>query len=1057
MQRLVGWSALILFLFLPATPRVCAEEANVDAAPFGRALIDKDSVGVEWPEARRVSRVEVQFADDGSPLPPPESMKVQYWHRVWNGAAIRRYGEQNVGSTGWAADDDWFNGGWKTADTRARNEGRSVTFSFAPSNEKEFPDLKVLGILYRPTLKLHVAFAGAHPKVASLRALTDSLWQNPETVRIQFENRSQCDDPVEVYNGSVLKDSGRTVAEGGNCTLYATVTFARNSDEPEADRTIVTVHSPSNPFSFAMDEVIRGDRIFIKDFGVLVTRAFDPVTIAEHRRALEEIGEKSIYDRVKDHPEQTLSGAWGDMPIKRPYYCILGLEGGRQRFELDPTGDLWANHPLMAESRPGKDTGHFLWPDGILYQFGLGSPRFADRFLAEGYLPIVTTRWIHGDLLYEQEGFADVLAANLNASPPMQSDDPTVAFVKIRMVNNGPATSRVKLTFSTAARAEHDGERKKFETLRIDNDKVMGTFQGKDVLRYLVDTRGAGRLNNTSDGVTYELELASHKEHALFIKVPFITLMEPGEIDHLRSLSPEREREEVARFWRGRVASGSQIRTPEPWLNDFYKAHLIHLLINDEREIGSDRYAARVGSFYYGAFGNETTMMISDLDRRGYWKEAERSLELFLHYQGTVPLPGNFTTQKGILYGAGGYEMGGYNQHHGWILWGLAEHYWHTRDRAWMERAAPHLVEACRWITNERKGTMKLDAQGQRVPEYGLLPAGSLEDVTDFWFWLSTNAFSWWGLSNAVAVLKDYGHPEGAALVEEAENYRQDILRDYREAAVRAPVARLRDGTYVPIFPTNPYTRGRSHGWLRETLEGAIMLPITRLMDPTSREAEWILKDYEDNRYISDKFGYSIPVFDRFWFSRGGFSMQPNLLHGPLPYFYRDEIEHFLRAYFNPFSAGFDPTLRMLCEHQLPELGYFLGDHYKTSDEAQSTYWLRLMFVAELDGRLHLGRGLPRYWLRDGETIGIKEASTYFGKTSYEIRSKVKEGKIEMSLDPPSRNPTRGIVVRLRHPESKPIRRVTINSRNWQDFDAAQGDIRLPGTTSGHTEIVAAY
>ena len=62
-----------------------------------------------------------------------------------------------------------------------------------------------------------------------------------------------------------------------------------------------------------------------------------------------------------------------------------------------------------------------------------------------------------------------------------------------------------------------------------------------------------------------------------------------------------------------------------------------------------------------------------------------------------------------------------------------------------------------------------------------------------------------------------------------------------------------------------------------------------------------------------------------------------------------------------------------------------------------------------------------------------------------------------MSLDPPSRNATRGIVVRLRHPESKPIQRVTINGRSWQDFDAAQGDIRLPGTTSGHTEIVAEY
>ncbi|MBZ5542683.1 MAG: hypothetical protein LAO07_03270 [Acidobacteriia bacterium] len=1045
----VGWLLLM--------PSLYAKDLQVDVAPFGRSLDDKDSVGVEWPEMRRISVVEITFADDGSPLPPADSMKFQYWHRVWNGAAIRRYGEQNAGTTGWAADDDWFNGDLKTADSRSRVEGRRAIFTFVPSNEKEFPELKTPGVTYRPTLKIRLSFSGVHPRVQSLKTRTDSILQAAEPFRIQFENRSTCDDPLEVYNGWLGTASKQTKAENGNCVLSAAVAYARNSEDPEADRTIVTVRSPSNPFSFAMDEIVRGDRIFVKDFGVLVTRAADPVTITEHRRALQEIGEKSVYDRVQDHPEQTLSGAWNDMPIKRPYYLILGLEGGRQRFELDATGDLWVNHPNFSTKRPGKDNGHFLWPDGMSYHFGLPASHFADRTIADGYLPIDITRWVEGDVVYEQEGFADLLTGNLNSSPPMQADDPTVAILKFRFVNTSPDSYQAHLALSTSAREGHDGENKPFETLRVDGDRVSGNYQGSSVLRFLIDTRGAGRLENLSGGVTYEVELPGHAEHTLFVKVPFITLTEAGDIDRLRALNPEREREEVGRFWRGRVATGSQIRTPEPWLNDFYKAHLIHLLINDEREVGADRYMARVGSFFYGAFGNESIMMISDLDRRGYWKEAERSLDLFLHYQGTVRLPGNFTTQKGILYGAGGYEMGDYNQHHGWILWGLAEHYWHTRNRAWMERAASHMVDACRWITDERKGTMKLDPQGRRVPEYGLLPAGSLEDVTDFWYWLSTNAFTWWGLSNAAAALEDYGHPEGSALVKEAESYRQDILRAYREAAVRAPVVRLRDGTYVPDFPSNPYTRGRAHGWLRETLEGAIMLPIARLMDPTSREAEWILKDYEDNRYISDKFGYSIPVFDRFWFSRGGFSMQPNLLHGPLAYFYRDQIEHFLRAYFDPFASAYDPTLRMLCEHPLPELGYFVGDHYKTSDEAQSAYWLRLMFVAELDGALHLGRGLPRYWLRDGETIGIKDASTYFGKTTYEIRSKGKEGKIEMSLDPPSRNAPREIVVRFRHPESKPIRRVTVNGKGWQDFDAIKGDIRLRGTTTGHTEIVAEY
>ena len=297
---------------------------------------------------------------------------------------------------------------------------------------------------------------------------------------------------------------------------------------------------------------------------------------------------------------------------------------------------------------------------------------------------------------------------------------------------------------------------------------------------------------------------------------------------------------------------------------------------------------------------------------------------------------------------------------------------------------------------------------------------------------------------------------EGAGLGAEAERYRQDILAAYREAAVRSPVVRLRDGTYVPKFPSNVYTRGRAYGWLRETLEGAIMLPITRLLDPAGREALWILKDFEDNLYISDKYGYSVPVFDRFWFSRGGFSMQPNLLHGPLPYFYRDDIKQFLRAYFNPFAAGFDPGLRLHPEHPLPELGYLGGEHFKTSDESQSAYWLRLMFVAELDGALHLGRGIPRDWLRDGRTIGIENASTYFGKVSYEMRSELASGRITMDLDPPLRNAPRQTVVRFRHPEEGRIRSVTVNGAPWTDFDGGRGEIRL-GPLTGKTRIVATY
>ncbi|MBI1940798.1 MAG: hypothetical protein HYS33_04730, partial [Acidobacteria bacterium] len=443
--------ALTVWVLLAATSGAsgAAGTDQVDAAPFGRPLLAEDSAGVEWPEVRRISRVEITFAGKEAPVPAPASMQVEYWHRVWNGAPVRRYGEENAGRTGWVPNDDWFTGEWKTADTRGRVEGRKVSFTFAPSHETEFPDLKVPGVTYRPTLKLRVKFAGSHPRIASLNALTDSLWQTPERIRVEFEKREQCKDPMEVYNGWVVENSTTSTRRGNACWLEADVTYARNWEDPEADRTIVTLRSPSHPFSFAVDEVIQGDRLFVKDFGVLVTRASDPVTISEHRAALEQSGAKTVYDRVEDHAEQTLGHAWSDMPLKRPYYFILGLEGGRQRFRLNPTGGLWVNRPNFSERRPGKDNGHFHWPDGLTYQFGLPASPFSERTLAEGFLPIVTTRWLDGSLLYEQEAFADVLAATLNAAPPMQSDDSTVAFIKFRIVNSSGAPQTARLRFST--------------------------------------------------------------------------------------------------------------------------------------------------------------------------------------------------------------------------------------------------------------------------------------------------------------------------------------------------------------------------------------------------------------------------------------------------------------------------------------------------------------------------------------------------------------------------------------------------------------------------------
>jgi len=329
-----------------------------------------------------------------------------------------------------------------------------------------------------------------------------------------------------------------------------------------------------------------------------------------------------------------------------------------------------------------------------------------------------------------------------------------------------------------------------------------------------------------------------------------------------------------------------------------------------------------VGTAYYGVYPNESVMMISDLDRRGYHDEARRNYDAFLRYQGSVSMPGNFGSAEGQFYGAGGHETGGYNKSHGYVMWGMAQHWLLTRDREWMAKAAPGLVKACEWVIRERRATMTANPDGNKPLEYGWLPAGSLEDVTDYWHWLATNSATVWGFRALADALADAGCEQGPRLQAEAQAYYDDFLRGVTESRILCPVVRLRDGTYVPKIPSRLYERGRAHGWLRETLEGPLFLPAYGLLSPEAPETTWIMKDYEDNLYISDRYGYSIPAYDAFWFSRGGFSMQANLLDGPLPYLWRDDVKHYIRAYFNGFASAFYPEIRMCNEHSLPELGY---------------------------------------------------------------------------------------------------------------------------------------
>jgi hypothetical protein len=72
--------------------------------------------------------------------------------------------------------------------------------------------------------------------------------------------------------------------------------------------------------------------------------------------------------------------------------------------------------------------------------------------------------------------------------------------------------------------------------------------------------------------------------------------------------------------------------------------------------------------------------------------------------------------------------------------------------------------------------SVRISAKGQNsVPEYGLLPAGRLEDNSDWGHWFGVNAECVLGMTPLAEALQDLGAPKAAHYGEEASAYRRDV------------------------------------------------------------------------------------------------------------------------------------------------------------------------------------------------------------------------------------------------------------------------------------------
>ncbi len=1030
-----------------------------DIAPFGLPGCASDEVRFE--ETRDVERVVVTFAG-----PAPRRVALHYLRKAWPHSRVEQLGDMDTArpsAFGWIAIDDWFNTKWHPAKAIVvplDAHSVEITFTGLAREFDDYPGREQYDVTFRRTLGVKVEAKG---EIAGIAVYTRSV---PAQTAVRFEFDAGKKTPgttlqLTGYNARVAGETAFALPRGTRAPITVAVEHMTPAHRYAYDDGHLLCTLDRDAFTISLPALAAEGPIWYPDAGLYIAHADDPTTFADYRARI--TGARTIAEQVCERPEQSLAGAMHGQPRPHPIPFCFGCKHTRQKFWLEPNGDLLLKRWLLQRSA-GRDTARCKTDGDGRFFFGLERwipiARYNDPYPALAY----NIQMKRDELLLEQQCFAVPLASSILAGEPAP-DDAMVALVRFRVRNTGdaPATVRLPVHYSQQSDRANAHLRLSRDACSIPRSeraappaaegRLESAWHDEMVLRARYETT----MIPVQDGadVIFTQQMAPGESCELLLKVPFIALEGADELAQLAGLRYDACYREMTQYWRSEGNRGARLRTPDAHLNAAYRGHLPIVLMADfGMADGSGEVNTSVGAITYGNYTNESCMILQELDQRGLHDEVRRRLAVWVHYQSTVWLRGNFTDKDGLFFGAGGLESGSsYDQHHGWALWYLAEHFLLTRDEVWFAGVTDAVVRGAEWIIRQRRNTSGT-LPHSRGWERGFLPAGALEDVDDYFYWLSTNVLTWRGLDTAARALAVAGHPAAARIQRDANAYRKDLIRGFETARRHAPLIRLRDGRWIPHYPSRLYRRGRDFGWIREVLEGSIYLLLSGLYASNSREAKWILDDYQDTRYMTPPFGYYIHDTVMEWFDRGGFSVQPNLLEGLRPYLDRDEPELYLWMFFNAWAACYREEVNAMVEHPLPVLGFSNNAPMKTSDEANAMKWLCFMFVYTTADALLLGRALPRAWFADAEGVSVEKVVTRFGTVSVRYHPDGTRLVADAALD--LHTPPATTLLRFRHPDKLPIRTVTVNGQPHDRFDSCTGDVDISGV-SDDVRVIAEY
>jgi hypothetical protein len=937
-------------------------------------------IGLQWLNRRTLKTLVLEFADE----------------RAGPGA-------QGVQVQGWFGESAW-QGKWKPLTGEVTATGNRLVFSLSPK----------AGITQTQKIRW-IWPAGGATRIRGLTAFTRSRWQTVH-LRVECEKPQGARGETSAVNGEMRVSSDQRESATQQPwklaqPLHLTVRASRPSSF-NSDPTVLQFRWPTGAFGVAVEDVLTNECVYLPDYGLFITRDPAPITLVDYKRKI--AGRKTILQQVRELPDQTLTQAMARThhEAQREGPVMLSLACDNNKFVLERDGTL------RFQATTNLTGDWFATAGEIRPRFGAAQSATVTRRLDGGWLPIPVITTDSGGVVYSERVF--VAPRDGPATDPVRFNLRSVCLAEFICTNTLARPAPAALSLSVLAGSR---EKKPARLVSCREGYLLADDLG---LLALAETLATGWLTTSAQDGELKLtgKLPAHGSARLVVMFP------APRTDVLMVHDRGRLRSDTEAYWKAVLAPSMQVETPDPLLNDVIRSSQVRCLIAARNEAEGARIAPWIAAMSYGPLESEANSVIRGMGFMGHEEFARRGLDFFIHRYNT----NGFLTTGYTTFGTA------------WNLWTLGEYYQLYRDTNWLRQVAPEIERASAWIIRQ---TAKTKDPGR--PEYGLMPPGVLADWNAFAYHFAMNAYYYAALREVGTALSDLPASGGSRreealtpdmILTQAAQLRTNTLRAYRWTQSQAPALPLRNGTWIPHYPSQVHSPGRladffpgqdgGRSWCYDVEIGAHQLVPTGIFDPRDREVERILDHMEDVQFLSEGwFDYPAATNEKDWFNLGGFSkVQPYYTRNCEVYALRDDVKPFIRSYFNTLAAMLNPEVLTFWEHfnhsgawdKTHETGYFLRQ-------------TRTMLVTERGDQLWLAPFVTSNWLKDGMAVSVTNAPTRFGAVSYRITSHASDGYIEATIHAPTRTPPAALVLRLRHPDGKRIRAVTLNGKRTTQFD----------------------